>query len=178
MITKSKITLFSGVVIPSLAIVATIILFFVLGGGEKTSLFWFNLCYTVVLEAIFFGYLGIVRSASDKMTGAFYSIMGVWALYYIVAGALTMLIYSLSLAQFVPMKFYVSLLVVITILWLIVAGLVAETDVRHKEETGRIQQRDERSVITWREWRNWKNATLRCAEHLKSRKQRGTTIAN
>jgi hypothetical protein len=141
MTTKSKITLFSGVVIPALVVAATVILFFVFGGGEKTSLFWFNLFYTVLLEAIFFGYFGLVRSASDKMTGAFYSIMGVWAIYYIIAGVLTMLVYSLVLTHFVPMKFYIASIAVFTLLWLIVAGFVAETDALHREQTDQIQQR-------------------------------------
>ena len=133
--------MFSGVVIPSLVIVATVALFLVFGGEQKTSLFWFNLCYTVLLEAIFFGYLGLVRSASEKMTGAFFSIMGVWAIYYIVAGALTMVVYSVALSYFVPIKFYISAIVVLTLVWLIVAGLLAETDARHKAQTDQIQSR-------------------------------------
>jgi hypothetical protein len=141
MSTSSKITFVSGVVIPALVIVATVALFFVFGGQEKTALFWFNLCYTVALEAVFFGYLGIVRASSDKLTGAFYSIMGVWALYYVIAGVAVILLYSVALSLFVPMKFYVAVVVVLTLLWLIVAGWVAETDSRHAEETAQLHSR-------------------------------------
>lgn len=141
MSTKSKINLFYSVVIPATVIVTTIELFFVLGGELKTSLFWFNLCYTVALEAIFFVYLNLQRFSNDRITGAFYSMKGVWALYYIAAGAATMLIYTTLLLHFLPMRFYISTFIVYTLLWIIVAGLAAKNDVNHSEQTARLQQR-------------------------------------
>lgn len=139
---NSKISLVSGVIIPILTIALTIALFFVLhGDGDKSTLFYFNLCYSVVLEAIFFGYLGFVRSGSKKLTGAFYSIIGVYSIYYIITGFVCMLIYSLVLQNFIPLKYYISAIAVISLLWIILGSILLETDSAHKKDSDQLMER-------------------------------------
>jgi len=139
--TRSKITLFYGVVLPATVIVTTIELFFALGGEGKTSLFWFNLCYTIAIESIFFVYLNMLRFSSDRMTGAFYLMKSMWVPYYIITGIATILVYSILLSHFVPMRFYISTIIIYTLFGVIVAGITAKNYMIQKEQTVRIQQR-------------------------------------
>ena len=138
---KSKLALFLSVILPATVIVTTIELFFIMGGEVKTSLFWFNLCYAVALEALFFVYLNMLRFASDRTGEAFHQMKGMWALYYMIAGMATLLVYSLLLAHFVPMRFYISAIIIYTLFWVIVAGITAKNDMMQKEQAVRIQHR-------------------------------------
>ena len=136
---KKQVTFFSAVLVPLITIGLTVGLFFLLVPEEKhEDLFYFNLGYACFLELIFFGYFNFIRTDKNNVSGAMYSIMGPFALYYIIAGLVIMLIYTLLLSNVMAMKYYISILSVLTVLWLIVGGLLAETDVKHKANTDRI----------------------------------------
>ena len=135
---NSKITIFSAVIVPLIVIAATIALAFVWSDeGAKSTLFWVNLGYGVLLEAIFFGYLAMIRWGRESFTGAFYSIMGVCAVYYITAGALLMAFSSLM-----SLKLYVTVITVLTLIWLVVGALIAETDSRHQEDVDATKEKN------------------------------------
>lgn len=139
---SSKISFVSGVVIPALTVIVTVVLFFVFSGqGDKSSLFYFNMCYTVVLELVFFGYLSFARSGTDTVTGAFRSVMGIYSLYYITTGLVVILIYSLAISHLLPIKFYVAAIVVITLVWLILGALIAEVDTKHQQDAQQTMER-------------------------------------
>ncbi len=127
---KSSVIIFSAVVVPLLTIAATVALAFVWTKPEtRETLFFVNLGYGILLELIFFGFIAVVRAGRKKFTGAFYSIMGVCAVYYIASGAVLILFSALM-----PLKVYITALVILTLLWLIAGALIAETDARHKAD--------------------------------------------
>lgn len=127
---KSKIMIFSAVIVPLLVIAATVALAFAWSDAEmKSPLFWLNLGYGVLLELIFFGWLAMIRWGRRPFTGAFHSIMGVWAIYYIAGGVIL-----LAASSFMSLKLYVTAIVVLTLVWLVVGALVAETDSRHRDD--------------------------------------------
>lgn len=134
----------SKVIMPIATILATIALFFVFRPQEATALFGFNLCYCVLLESLFFGWLGIARSKSDDTTPVLRAILGVWTGGYLIAGAGTMLIYSLILSETIELKYYIAAIIVLTILWLLVSALTADTDCNHHAcETQLNSKRDD-----------------------------------
>ena len=138
---NSKISFVSGVIIPILTLIVTTILFFALGPAEKTSLFYVNLGYTLFLELVFFGYLTFLRVGSRETTGAFYSVIAAFSWYYIIVGLIIMLVYTLGLASIFALKYYVSALAVITLVWIIVGALLTETDARHHADTVQLTER-------------------------------------
>lgn len=136
---NSKISLITGVIIPVIVVITTIAMFFVWTNEERSALFYLNLSYTVLLELLFFGYIRFMRMGVTHFTGAFYSIMAVWSIYYIIVGFLVML-----LSWALPIKFYITLLVIITLFWLIVGALVAQTDSDHKEDMELTEQKNKK----------------------------------
>lgn len=127
---KSGATFFSAVIVPLLTVAVTVTLVFLWSkSDEKSTLFWLNLGYGVALELLFFGYIAVVRAGRPSFTMAFYAIMGVCAIYYIVGGVILMLLSSMM-----SLKLYITLLSVLTVVWLIAGALVAETDARHKAD--------------------------------------------
>lgn len=132
--------LVSGIIIPVATVATTIILFCLFKfEGNPGALFYFNMCYTCALEALFFGYLGFLRRGKGKTTGAMYSIMGVYSLYYIIVAVVVMLSYAVLLSTFIPLKFYIAAVVIISLLWLIMGSLLVETDTNFKENTEKLQ---------------------------------------
>jgi hypothetical protein len=126
---KSKTIFFSAVVVPLVVIAATIALAFAWTDGGRGTLFRVNIGYGVLLEALFFGWLHAVRRGSRSFTGAFWSIIGVWLIYYIVGGAIL-----LAASFFISLKLYVTAIGALTLAWVVVGALVAETDTRHKDD--------------------------------------------
>jgi hypothetical protein len=126
---KSKAIFFSAVVVPLVVIAATIALALVWTDGGRGVLFWVNLGYGVLLEALFFGWLHAVRRGSRSFTGAFWAIIGVWLIYYIVGGVIL-----LAASFFISLKLYVTVIGGLTLAWVVVGALVAETDTRHQTD--------------------------------------------
>lgn len=135
---NDKINTFSNAVVPGVVIVATVLLFFVFQPEGSGALFYLNLCYMVALEAVFFGWLALLREGGKHFSVAFRAAMGICALYYVVAGFGWMLLYGLLLCAFVALKWYIAVIVVMTLLWLIAGSLLAQTDSNYKESMERL----------------------------------------
>ena len=123
---NKTINLLADVVLPCVTVVLTAILFFMFRPDESTGLFWLNLCYTIMLEGVFFGYIISLNHKTESIPVPIKAVFGVFALYYIVVGLGCMLFYSLLLVHFLSIKFYVSALIIITLLWIIGAMLTAQ----------------------------------------------------
>jgi hypothetical protein len=94
-----------------------------------------------LLEAVFFGYLALLQTKTNAVSSPFYAIMGVHSLYYVIFGTLWMLAYSIGLADLLSFKVYVSIVVVLTVLWFVAAMLLAKTDSDYKETVDELKTR-------------------------------------
>lgn len=127
-----KINLIAQIILPLVVVAITITLFFMFKPKETTELFYINLGYTIFLEIIFFGYLNILYSKVKEFSTPLLAVFGVYAIYYIVISFICMLVYSLALSYFMPLKIYIAALMVLTLLWLIISVLTAQTDSSYK----------------------------------------------
>lgn len=126
---QKTINIFSEIVLPALTAILTIVLFFMFKPEETTGLFWLNLIYTVLLEAIFFGYIISLNHKSDTVSTPFKAVFGIYALYYIIIGLVWMLLYSLLLTHFkVSLKIDIAVTIIITLLWIILSLVTAQSD--------------------------------------------------
>lgn len=137
---NKQISIFSNVVLPILTAATTLLLFFLFKPEDASALFYTNLCYTLLLEGIYFGYLAVSRTNYSSVSTVFKIVLGVWAVYYVILGTAWMLIFSLLLGLFLSFKVYIAIHIALLLLWIIVASLVAQTDSNHKENTERITQ--------------------------------------
>ncbi|MCL1934155.1 MAG: hypothetical protein FWF53_10150 [Candidatus Azobacteroides sp.] len=136
---SKKINLIANYVLPIVVIAITITLFFMFKPHETTALFYLNLGYTIFLEAVFFGYLNLLYAKVKEFSSPFLAVFGVYAIYYVVIGFVCMLAYSLILSHFLPIKFYVAALMVLTLLWIIISVLTAQTDSNYKETVEKLK---------------------------------------
>lgn len=142
---NDKINTFANVVMPVIVILTTILLFFLFQPEGSGALFYVNLCYTVILEGIFFGWLGLLRMGGTNFSVAFRAAMGICAFYYVVAGFSWMLLYGLVLSIFLALKWYIALIIVMTLIWLVVGSLLAQTDSNYKKSVEQLGD-DTRSI--------------------------------
>jgi hypothetical protein len=131
----------ANVVLPVTVIVSTVTLFFMFRPENCTVLFYLNLAYTILLEAIFFGYINLAFRKITAFSTPFLAVFGIYSLYYVIAGAGWMLLYSLVLSHFFPLKIYLAPLIVITLVWIIVSVLTAQTDSNYKETVNELNGR-------------------------------------
>ena len=136
-----KLSFVSNVVLPIIVAIATIGLFILFKKDDADSLFYLNLFYTLVLEAVFFLYLNFLHTNTRIFSSAFYSIFGVTAIIYIITGALWMLVYSFALTSVFSLKVYIAVIIIITLIWIIVAVLIARTDADYKETVDELKNR-------------------------------------
>ena len=113
----------------------TIFLFFFLHpSGEKSNVFYFNLGYSLVLEFLFFLYIGFLRAAGPGLTrAAFAPVYGTINLSYIITGALLMIVWNLFLTELVPFRWFIAVLIIITLIFLVTGGLVGKVQQNHHE---------------------------------------------
>lgn len=135
-----KINMLTGIVLPIATVVVTLVLFLLFKPAEATALFWFNMCYTIFLEAVFFGWLAFMRHDVDGVSPWLGVVLGTFGLYYCLAGIVIMVGYSILTAGCgleIGFRWYAALLLIITLLWCIPAFFIAETDSNHE-----LRQRD------------------------------------
>ncbi|MDR0384888.1 MAG: hypothetical protein LBH60_02275, partial [Prevotellaceae bacterium] len=108
---------------------------------KPAELFYLNLGYTILLEAIFFGYISLLYRKIKEFSTPFTAVFGIYSLYYVIAGAGWMLLYSLALSHFFSIKIYVAALIVITLMWIILSVLTAQADSHYKETTDTLNDR-------------------------------------
>lgn len=118
----------------------TLVLFFVFQPEESGTLFYFNLCYTLWLEVLFFGWLGLLRTGTREVSTVFRIVVGISAGYYVMAGTCIMLLYSLLLSSTVGIRWYIATLVILTLVWLLLASLLAQTDANHHEKMEQLAE--------------------------------------
>lgn len=134
--TSKTVSIIQGVVLPAITAIVTIAIFFFFKPEEPTwHLFFFNMLYTVFLELVLFGWLGFLYLGNKgETTQVFKIVSGVTAMYYVIIGALIMLIYNLGLRH-IPLaaRYYYVAIAIITLLWIIFAAILLRTDVQDKE---------------------------------------------
>lgn len=135
--------LLARVVMPLVVMVATLALFLVFMPAEAGALFYTNLVYSIVLEAVFFGWLGSLWGRAS-LPRALAAVFGVYAAFYVAAGFFVMLAYSVIGSSFLPLRFYYAAIVVITLLWVVVASLTAGAGVVEADAADR--QADSRAA--------------------------------
>lgn len=135
-----KINFIANVILPLVVIAITVALFIMFMPQETTRLFYINLVYTVLLEVVFFGYLNILQAKKNDLSVPFYAIFGIYSLYYIILGFGLMLVYSLVLRFFTPDKIYIAALMVLTLLWIVISLLTAQTDSNYKQTVDTLKE--------------------------------------
>ena len=104
-------------------IAATVFLFMYWSKEEnRTSLFAFNLGYTIFLELLFYGFIYITRFNSKKILGSTYSVLGSILFFYLIFGLAAILIFNFLLLDLISVKWYYSVIVVGTLFGLISTG--------------------------------------------------------
>lgn len=138
---NKKVSFLFNIVMPILVVLTTITIFYIFKPEEAENLFFFNLIYAIILEAIFFTYLGLLQSKTKTFSTPFYAIMGIFALFYVIIGALWMIVYSSAFTQIISFKFYYISIIILTVLWNVVAMLITKTDSDYKETVDDLKTR-------------------------------------
>jgi len=137
---NTKINNIANIILPIMVIVITITLFFMFKPQETTSLFYINLFYIVFLDAIFFGYLNVLHAKTKELSAPYFAVFGIYCLYYIIIGLGWLLLYSLLLSHFAPLKVYITGLMILTLLWIIISVLTAQTDSNYKQTIEKLKE--------------------------------------
>ncbi len=113
----------------------TIFLFFFLNTTtEKSAVFYFNLGYSLLLELLFFAYIGFIRMIKTGHTNAVFApVYGIINISYIITGFLLLLAWNLFFPQFVTFRLFIAILIIVTVVFIIVGSLVAKTQTSHQE---------------------------------------------
>ena len=117
----------------------TIGLFYLLGPEEKSSLFYFNLGFTLFLEAVFFG-TG-VAIAGEKLFNIHNFAVAYQVKLYVIIAAVIMIAYNLTAKfagiEIIDPKWYFGLLILLTIIFtviIIIVGQAAQHQIKHSEQ--------------------------------------------
>lgn len=104
-------------------IAVTVFLFLYWSKEEnRTTLFAFNLGYTIFLELLFYGFIYITRFNSKKILGSTYSVLGSILVFYLIFGITVILIFNLFLLDLISVKWYYSVVIIGTLFGLISTG--------------------------------------------------------
>ena len=125
---NSRISFVSNILIPILTGIITLVLFLLFRPENAGALFYTNMIYTLLLEGFLFGFLSLLQKESKNISGAFYSIISVGAIYYIIFGSGWMIAYSLLLTAILSYKVYIAVHSIIFLLFIIVGSIVTRTD--------------------------------------------------
>lgn len=139
---SNRISVLSGKVLPIATIVVTAVLFLLFMPAEPTALFWCNMCYTIFLEAVLFGWISLIRSNADGVSRWLGVILGTFSVYYVALGAVFMVGYSLLAVSGVcdfSWRIYLAVVLVLTLLWVIPAMFVAEGDAAHEAKQTKLE---------------------------------------
>lgn len=131
----------ANVILPLTVMLCTAGLFLLFIPENAGKLFYTNLAFTLFLEAIFFCYLYLLRKGTEVFTLPLLAAIGVTAIYYIACCGIWILAYSLFLSLFLSFKVYVSLHIIMILLWLTGGTLVAQFDNAYKERAVLTQEK-------------------------------------
>lgn len=136
---NSRINLLANVVLPLFVIALTTTLFFMFRPLETTALFYINLGYVIFLEAVFFGYMNFVfRKKTESLSTPFYAIFGIYSFYYVLIGIIWLVLFSLAIVHFAPLKVYIAGIILLTLVWIILSLLIAQADTNYKQSTDQM----------------------------------------
>jgi hypothetical protein len=115
----------------------------------------------VVFGGVFFGFLNVLHTRKKGLSSPFYTVLGVYSIFYIIIGIIWMPLYSLlisglipeeiipywwlkSIYRFlqsypVPLKIYVAILVMLTLLWVILVVITMQIDSNYKQTTDKLK---------------------------------------
>lgn len=123
---QKKINLIADIVAPIAVIAVTIALFMLFMPAEPGALFWTNLCYLVFLEVILFAYIVWLPKRGSSVVLKWMS--GIYSVFYIGAGLIWMLLFSVGLSPWASMKVYYAGIMVLTVLWIFIGALTVKVD--------------------------------------------------
>lgn len=133
--TKNNISFISNIIVPLLTGIVSILLFLLFQPEDAGVLFYTNLAYTLLLEGIFFGYLNCIQRRNRNISGAFYSILGIGTIYYMICGTGWMIVYSLLMNTLLSYKVYIAIHIIMLLLFVILNSLITQTDNNYHEQT-------------------------------------------
>jgi hypothetical protein len=159
---NKKINIISGIVFPILVAIVTIVLFFLFKPEETTELFYINLVFAVIFEAVFFGYINILYLKKENFSAPFKVVFGMYSIFYIVFGVIWMVGYSFLISGVipeemipypwlrmlyaffqsypVPLKIYVAVLTILTLVWIGISLLTGRIDSNYKQTTDKLKE--------------------------------------
>lgn len=113
-------SLIANIVAPVMIIIVTVALFFVFMPEEPTTLFWFNMTYTALLEIVLLAYIGWLPVGVDSVVLKW--LLGYFSIVYIVIAIVWMVLFSTVLCNVFSLRVYFSSIAVITVLWFFIAA--------------------------------------------------------
>lgn len=120
----------ADVIAPLAVVLVTIALFFIFKPEDPGTLFWTNLVYLPFLEIILFAY--IVWLPAHGTSLALKWMCGIYSVVYICIALVWMLLFSVLLWHWLPIKVYFAVIAVITSLWILVGALSLKADNAHQ----------------------------------------------
>lgn len=162
-------------VMPSVVIIATIAICLVLKPEEPTELYWVNLGFGVFWELIFFGWMALSRSETSVVSSVFKAVSGGMSLYYVIISFLIMLVYTIGLAEHIHIKWYICVLVVLTIIWYILGSLVAHYDNSFSDQQDMLNE--SKAIVTLNASKMLQ-LVIRCSQIYKGQGAKYATEAN
>lgn len=118
---KRKINI--TIILLILTVAVTVLLFFYWTKAEnRTTLFGFNLAYSIFLEILFYGFIYITRLNSKKILGATYSVLGTISFFYILLSIILILSFNIFLLNHISVKWYYTTVIIGTLITIIATG--------------------------------------------------------
>lgn len=123
---QKTINLVADIIAPFAVISATVALFFIFMPTEPGKLFWTNMVYSVFLEVILFSYIAWLPKRGSSVVLKWMS--GIYSVFYIGIALVWMLLFSILLHHWLPIKVYLAVIMVLTVLWVLVGALTIKID--------------------------------------------------
>jgi hypothetical protein len=133
------VNIVANVILPVVTIAVTVGLFFMFRSENPTALFYINVGYAILLEAIFFGYINVLYRKISDFSTPFVAVFGIFSLYYVIIGFGWMLVFSLILSHFFSLKIYIAVLLILTLLWIILSVLMGQADSNYRTTTDNLK---------------------------------------
>lgn len=162
-------------VMPIVVIIATIVICLILKPEEPTTLYWINLGFGIFWEFIFFGWMSLSRSDTSVVSSVFKAVSGGMSLYYVFISFIIMLVYTIGLAEQIHIKWYLSVLAVLTIIWYVLGSLVAHYDNVISDKQDSL---NESSAIVALNSSKMSQLAVRCNQIYKNHETKYVTEAN
>ena len=129
-----KATSLAAKALPLPVMGGTAVLFFLFKPEGAGGVFYFNLCYTLLLEAVLLAWLGFLPLPGKKSLPVPDMMTEAYSLVYVLAGITIMVAYRLVGNGVVDAAWYIAAILLITLLWIVPAILMVKHDARHKNK--------------------------------------------